>query len=528
MKQKLISKDLFIKLFFLFFFTFSSLFSYSFENSNLTNWDELINQTSRTLVKIEIPYYNGQGILEATGFFISKNQIVLPLSNLLFSGSHNMKISTYNETSALIPPYDVFSNEDFELEFYENKASNSFFDTSLINATYEVIKVLAIKEESNVATLEVKINGEEINDTNYLEISDDLPLKGEDLILVCAPYRKINFAKVVLVSKTPLSSTYPQIITNILAPQGCYGSPLINKQGKVVGMLANSLVQKSHNTSSVSIRELLEDISISDGLSRSSVNKSILDFKTEFSDTIWGKFFMSSLSEGGFISRDLISIVGEIVAEAKEMGFDFIEALYLMGLTLFTLGELDDAFFYLKKVYDLLPESTNDISFLFVFASICYQVEEWELSDDLYKKAIKLEPENSTLHESYGSMLLARNYCMTAVKEYEKALEIKKTASSYYNLGFALTCTADYDLAEDAFQKSLEIERTEIAYTGLVLLFAKQKDFEKSDQYLREGKKYFPNSNELYQTNITKYQYELINTTQQMLLHEELYPELYR
>ncbi|MFW9942225.1 MAG: hypothetical protein ACFFFT_14395 [Candidatus Thorarchaeota archaeon] len=86
---------------------------------------------------------------------------------------------------------------------------------------------------------------------------------------------------------------------------------------------------------------------------------------------------------------------------------------------------------------------------------------------NLIQNLIKSEPDNATYHDTYGEILMYFTDYKSAIKEFEKSIEISSddwyVYQTYIKLGICYKELENYELATDYFQKGLEtIEKSTI------------------------------------------------------------------
>ncbi len=87
------------------------------------------------------------------------------------------------------------------------------------------------------------------------------------------------------------------------------------------------------------------------------------------------------------------------------------------------------------------------------------RMDEAELAEKHYKKALYLEPKNPTFNNNYGAYLCSRNKVDEAVVLFQKVLDdphYPAPEEAYTNMGMCLRRKPDLQAAEESFRKALE------------------------------------------------------------------------
>ena len=86
--------------------------------------------------------------------------------------------------------------------------------------------------------------------------------------------------------------------------------------------------------------------------------------------------------------------------------------------------------------------------------------EEWEIAEDHYKTAIRIDPKHSQALNNYGSFLYARERFDDAVKPLEQAVkdtEYQARSQAYENLGLAQLALVNTPDAKSSFERALRL-----------------------------------------------------------------------
>jgi len=92
---------------------------------------------------------------------------------------------------------------------------------------------------------------------------------------------------------------------------------------------------------------------------------------------------------------------------------------------------------------------------------------QWILarSDEIFKKAIAIDPEQHMLYQQFSFLYLGTNRKLDKAKEYaEKAIDLKETGESYFILGLIYERNSEPKKAMAAIEKAIRLEPKNIKY----------------------------------------------------------------
>lgn len=116
--------------------------------------------------------------------------------------------------------------------------------------------------------------------------------------------------------------------------------------------------------------------------------------------------------------------------------------------------------------------------------------EEWEIAEDHYRRALKIEPKNSQALNNYGSFLYARERYSDAVKPLQAAVkntEYQARSQAYENLGLAELALDNTTEAKASFERALRLnDRQRRSSLELASIYRDQGDLVAAmDHYTR-------------------------------------------
>ena len=180
----------------------------------------------------------------------------------------------------------------------------------------------------------------------------------------------------------------------------------------------------------------------------------------------------------------------EVLNRAVELNPDYAEALINRGLIRLSqennpeaLADLEQAYWlkpHIRQIWDLvvgLKEEAQEYSDAIVLLidmieidpedeerlatlALCYQhLEDFEASEEAYKKALAIKPDYAKAHMNLGSALREQGKLEEAIEACNKALTIKPDyAEAYNNMGIALQAQGKLEESIEAYNKALVIK----------------------------------------------------------------------
>ncbi len=165
----------------------------------------------------------------------------------------------------------------------------------------------------------------------------------------------------------------------------------------------------------------------------------------------------------------LCSLLSACVTEPRDPDFAGADAInkdaaaknrVSLGLTYLSNGNFSQAKANLDKALNFAPESADAH---FAMAYYYQQVDELELTEEYYLKALKLAPENPNIINSYGAFLCEQGRYEKAKSYFLKAVSSKSyisTAETYENLAICAVDQGKTDEAVGFFESALNHQPT--------------------------------------------------------------------
>jgi len=245
------------------------------------------------------------------------------------------------------------------------------------------------------------------------------------------------------------------------------------------------------------------------------------------------------LAKAYYQKRDFRLAIGHFKL-ALEQNSEDVEAAQLLGLSLYSVGEVQEAIPLLEKIRSRIPAAQSDTLYLL---GVCYLKSEQpdkaraafaqmfsaqpdsamahlllakmmvrqkleDRSVPEIRKALELDPRLPMAHFLLGEIYLYQNNPQRALEEFKKELEINPTVwLVYWRLGDAYTRLEKYDEAEKVLKQAIWLNDS---FTGAYLLLGevelKKGNLELSVGFLERALKLDPRNDYAHYSLARAYQ----------------------
>ncbi len=143
-------------------------------------------------------------------------------------------------------------------------------------------------------------------------------------------------------------------------------------------------------------------------------------------------------------------------------------------------GKYKEAVEICQKVLSAIPSC----AIAYVELGHCYRDRDNQKAEEMYKKAIELQPENSAWHEAIGTFYKYRNKYTKAKEEFKKALELSpQNYEACIALGWCYEKEGEYKKAEDLFKRAIEVDPSnDLAYGAIAACYVDQKKYDSAQE----------------------------------------------
>ena len=156
------------------------------------------------------------------------------------------------------------------------------------------------------------------------------------------------------------------------------------------------------------------------------------------------------------------------------------------------LANDDSAFFYYTKAYGISPD---EITVLENYASLCFNINKYDLADSLYNKILVADPANAEAKARLGDIYANRGEFQTAIDYYNQALEIEgENCNLWFNLGIMyFRELKDMDNAISAFTRSVDLCSDDVnGHINLCVVYMETEKYDEAQAKLETFTEDFP------------------------------------
>jgi len=245
---------------------------------------------------------------------------------------------------------------------------------------------------------------------------------------------------------------------------GHSGSPLLNSQGQVLGVISSETGELCATGLAIAINEIKPLISTTPKV------------------TI-GQFSAATKSNGYrmrgeefFYQKDYQQAI-TYYQKAIESDPRYVKAYANMGLAYEYLGQYDKAISYYQKAIELDPDCAmayNDVSNVYEHMGNSYRgMGKLDQAISCYRKSVELYPDNTASYINMGNIYGDLGEYDKAISCYQKAIQINPNyAEAYYNMGNAYNALDKQDMAVSYYQKTIQLDSAHaLAYGNLGFLY---------------------------------------------------------
>ena len=135
---------------------------------------------------------------------------------------------------------------------------------------------------------------------------------------------------------------------------------------------------------------------------------------------------------------------------------DCAEALYLLGILLYKIGNPEESIALIRKAIALRPDFTEALNDL---GNVLHGAGKFEEAASVFRKLIRFKPHHADACNNLGVVLKRQGKHEEAVAAFKQAVRLNpKSAGQYYNLGNALKHLSRFEEAVAAYRSVIEIE----------------------------------------------------------------------
>lgn len=373
------------------------------------NLPDLVSRVQPAVVTLIAYDRNGEILGQGTGFFIgSGGQLVT--SRHVLEGAHGAQIRDHH------------------------------------GRVYPVTGVAAEDVEGDLVRLVAGLTGAHVP---YLEITSATPRVGESVVVIGSPLGLEQTITDGIVSAVRDVPGYPTML-QITAPvsPGSSGSPVVNRSGEVVGLVA-SIIQEGQNLNfAVPASRIL---ALAPATTR-SISEWTDAIKTEHLGTPEGLY--SAIHD--LLLREDYAKAHRLLEEAKVRYPSDARTWFLLGYCQSSMGLHSEAIAAYMHGIELKP----DVALVYFHMGVSYE----ELGDhpnalNAYREAARLGPDDADYQTALGAIYSRLGLRASAIEAYRQAIRLAPDSTDgHAGLGFEYFQMERYENANEAYRHVIRLD----------------------------------------------------------------------
>ena len=353
--------------------------------------------------------------------------------------------------------------------------------------TYKVKEIAASDRIADVARLSL---ASPVKGAKLLSLSKSLPKQGEKVVVVGSPLGlelTVSDGIVSAIRDMPGIAKMLQI-TAPISP-GSSGSPVLNLNGEVVGVVTSYLVEGQNLNFAVASEQVLS--------LKPSASALLGARASSAADKAWEE---CRAGYAHYVQEDYAKALPHF-EEATRLGPNNSECWFYLGLAYDRLGRYSDAVDACKQAIRIKPDDAEahgnlgfaynqlgrysdavdackrairikpDLAGAHYILGVSYgELGRWSDAVDALKQNIRIKPDNGTAHCDLGNAYLHLGKYADAVDAYKQAIRIKPNyARAHYALGLAYVLSGDKGAALDEYKilKNLDAKRANDLFNAI-------------------------------------------------------------
>ena len=314
-------------------------------------------------------------------------------------------------------------------------------------STYPIKTVIAENQATDLIKVRVDIPPEKIH---WLSVSDEPPLVAQHVVVVGSPMgleQSVSDGIVSSVREIPGLGTFYQMSAPI--SPGSSGSPVVNLQGKVVGVATFQFLQGQNLNFAIAGNSILDLKNDKPGQTLSEWTFKQSNQKSRLAEEMCRKGF--SFSIGGQDQKAL-----EYFKMATENDPNSATAWYGLGYCYAGRDSQTAAIEAYKQAIRTNP--ANEISH-FHLGNYYSKIGRYEEAIETFKQAVSINPEFEAAYFNIGMIYNKVGRIEEAKKAFQNVVDLNpESKTAYYNIGVASTKLGQYEQAVIAYKKAIDLQ----------------------------------------------------------------------
>ena len=330
-------------------------------------------------------------------------------------------------------------------------------------STYPIKSVVAENQATDLIKVLVDIPPEKVR---WIEVSEEMPPVAQRVMVVGSPMgleQSVSDGIVSSVREIPGIGIFFQMSAPI--SPGSSGSPVVNMEGRVVGVASFQFLQGQNLNFAISGKSILDLKTNNPGQTLSQWTYRISNQKPRLAGELCRKGF--SFSVNGQDQKAL-----QYFKRATENDPNSTTAWYGLGYCLAGKNSQNDAIEAYKQA--IRTDPTNEISY-FHLGNYYRKLGRNDEAIESYKKVVSMNPDFEAAYFNLGIIYSEIGQLIDGKEAFQNVVRINPAATkAHYNIGISYTKLGQYQEAIDAYKKAIDNTPEFVeAYFNLGIIFGK-------------------------------------------------------
>jgi tetratricopeptide (TPR) repeat protein len=314
-------------------------------------------------------------------------------------------------------------------------------------STYAIKTVIAENQATDLIKVSVDIPPEKVH---WIEVSGEMPPVAQRVMVVGSPMgleQSVSDGIVSSVREIPGVGTFFQMSAPI--SPGSSGSPVVNMEGKVVGVATFQFLQGQNLNFAISGKSILDLQTNTSGQTLSEWTFRISNQKPRLAGELCRKGFSFSIN-----GQDQKAL--QYFKKATENDPKSTTAWYGLGYCYAGKNSHNDAIEAYKQAIRTDPK--NEISH-FHLGNYYHKIDRYDEAIESYKTVVRMNPDFEAAYFNLGIIYSKIGQLIEGKEAFQNVVRINPAASkAYYNIGVSSTKLGLYPQAIDAYEKAIEVD----------------------------------------------------------------------
>ena len=313
-------------------------------------------------------------------------------------------------------------------------------------STYPIKSVIAENQTTDLIKVLVDIPPEEVH---WIEVSKEMPPVAQRVMVVGSPMgleQSVSDGIISSVREIPGIGTFFQMSAPI--SPGSSGSPVVNMEGKVVGVATFQFLQGQNLNFAISGKSILDLQTNKPGQTLSEWTFRISNQKPILAGELCRKGFSFMIN-----GQDQKAL--QYFKKATENDPNSTTAWYGLGYCYVGKNSPNDAIKAYKQA--IRTDPTNEISH-FHLGSYYQKLGRYDEAIDSYKQVISINPGFEAAYFNLGIIYSKIGQLIDGKEAFQNVVRINPEATTaHYNIGVSYTKLGYYTEAIDAYKKAIDV-----------------------------------------------------------------------